>query len=618
MMTLCPFTRTRRCRFADAVRQAVPRPQSELGAPTRPPTRRVAVVSLAQVGPYHNPSEAYSWDVLPHCGSLEGVLDAVKADVEDGHHRANSLGAALEGRRREMTAYRLPFRANVELTPLCELDVGVAETKRVQLAAANDWYWRLEADGLPAWGFVGRPPGDTDAAGPYGSLNTHVHFDIGVDRRTRTRVVEVATSTDPTLSVALPAPGSGKALGVITLWYSVAWHDSDVPVDGRLDAYRAHAFSAERLTIGWMSVGGSAAVVALLAVSLAAALRRTLRADLARYERDLERSSGGVIDVDDSGWKHVAGDVFRTPPRPAALCALAGAGKHLALLGLAVSALGVAGVLDAADRAATRSAVVGVYAVTAGVAGHAAVSLYVRLGGRRWARCLVASVAAFGMPAALVFAIDNSTALAYGSISALPAWAVASLVALSLLVTLPLHLIGGLIGRRAPADLGAPVRTNRFARAVPPQPWWRRLPAQCVLGGLLPLGGVYAELPYLWATLWTHRTFTVWPLLLLSFALAITSSALASAGAVYSSLEGEDHRWWWRSFLVGASLGPWLMLYSVAWWWFRGSMTGFLQALFYFNQCALVALAAGLAGGWAGLGTSLWMVRRMYTEVKMD
>lgn len=51
----------------------------------------------------------------------------------------------------------------------------------------------------------------------------------------------------------------------------------------------------------------------------------------------------------------------------------------------------------------------------------------------------------------------------------------------------------------------------------------------------------------------------------------------------YFQLNGEDYRWWWRSFLVGGSMGFYLFLYSVV-WFFQVSGNGGLSLAWWFGS----------------------------------
>lgn len=91
------------------------------------------------------------------------------------------------------------------------------------------------------------------------------------------------------------------------MWsYSVTWEQSSVPWASRWDTL----LSMNDVQIHWFSILNSLVVVACLAGFLSVIIIRTVRRDIAKYNRaeDLEDA------LEETGWKLVHADVFR-PPR---------------------------------------------------------------------------------------------------------------------------------------------------------------------------------------------------------------------------------------------------------------------------------------------------------------
>ena len=95
----------------------------------------------------------------------------------------------------------------------------------------------------------------------------------------------------------------------------------------------------------------------------------TIRNDYAKYmrdEEDLDETERGV--GEDSGWKQVHGDVFRTPPNLIFFTALYGAGHQLLLLFLLFIFLSIAASLYV-QRGAVVTTFIVCYGVTSAWAG---------------------------------------------------------------------------------------------------------------------------------------------------------------------------------------------------------------------------------------------------------
>lgn len=100
-------------------------------------------------------------------------------------------------------------------------------------------------------------------------------------------------------------------------------------------------------------------------------LMRTLRKDFANYARGDDDDAGELGDLtEDSGWKQVRGDVFRTPPHLVFFSSLLGTGYQLTLLIFCVILL--AALADFyEDRGAIMTALVICYTLTSFIGGFA-------------------------------------------------------------------------------------------------------------------------------------------------------------------------------------------------------------------------------------------------------
>lgn len=131
------------------------------------------------------------------------------------------------------------------------------------------------------------------------------------------------------------------------------------------------------------------------------------------------------------------------------------------------------------------------YALTAGTAGYTSASYFKQFEGRLWVRNLLLTMMVFCGPLSIVFAACNSTALYYGSTSALPFGSIFGMVALWLLVATPLTIIGGIVGKNAAQPFSQPCRTKKFKREIPASPWYRGTVVQMAVSAFLPFTAIY-------------------------------------------------------------------------------------------------------------------------------
>lgn len=106
------------------------------------------------------------------------------------------------------------------------------------------------------------------------------------------------------------------------IWtYSVTWEESSVPWASRWDSL----LSMKDTNIHWFSILNSLIVLACLTGFLSVIIIRTVRRDIAKYNRseDLEDA------LEETGWKLVHADVFRPPRYQMLLVNFIGSGIQL-------------------------------------------------------------------------------------------------------------------------------------------------------------------------------------------------------------------------------------------------------------------------------------------------
>ncbi|KAJ4946704.1 hypothetical protein NE237_014160 [Protea cynaroides] len=269
-----------------------------------------------KVGPYNNPQETYNYYSLPFCQPGSNAA-----------HKWGGLGEVLGGNELIDSQIEIKFQKNVDKASICELELDAAKVKQFKDAIESTYWFEFFMDDLPLWGFVGevRP-------------NKHVLFTH--------KIIIVKYNGDQIIHVNLtqdnPKPLEvGKTLDMT---YSVKWIPTNVTYARRFDIYLDYPFFEHQ--IHWFSIFNSFMMVIFLTGLVSMILMRTLRNDYAKYAReddDLETLERDVSE--ESGWKLVHGDVFRSPRNLVLLSALVGTGAQLAMLILLVILLAIIGML---------------------------------------------------------------------------------------------------------------------------------------------------------------------------------------------------------------------------------------------------------------------------------
>jgi transmembrane 9 superfamily protein 1 len=546
-----------------------------------------------KVGPYVNPSETYNYYDLPFCRP---------ADMGRAHQ---SLGEVLKGDEQTHAAlFDVRFKKDVKMAELCKLKYDSRQVEQMRHAIKGDYYFEFLIDKLPMWGFVGETK--TANGTEISFLFTHLHIHLAYNGD---QVIEASVSTDATLESKLEA-GTPTAFT-----YSVSWTPTRVPYSKRMEKYAKASFLPMHLEIHWFSIINSFVTVILLTGFLATIMMRVLKNDFVKYERDVEADE----DDDESGWKMIHGDVFRFPQRVSLLCSVVGVGTQVCALMVSFFLLGVAGVFHPHNGGSVHVAIVALYALTAAIAGYASATLFRKMQGKNWVRNVVQTSILLALPFFGIFFFENSVAWYYDVTTALPFPTIVLMVTIWSLVTFPLTVFGAITGRQStPPEFDAPCRTTKIPREIPVLPWYRQTTVQMGLAGLLPFSAIYIEIYYIFASVWGHKTYTVYSILFIVFVLLIMVTSFINIALTYFQLAAEDHHWWWRSVFNGGSTGVFIYAYSFFYWVYRSEMDGFVQASFFFGYMAIVCYAFFLMLGAVGFLSSLVFVRYIYRSVKCD
>lgn len=553
------------------------------------------VVWAAKIGSVSSPSTTFLYHSLPFCSPR----------LERG--KPLSLGQAADGNRFVATQYDVEFKVDAASTVLCSRRLSEEDRLAFRRAVENDYFFLLDIDSLPVWGFVGRQEEGVN------ELWTHYRFEMEWNAN---RVI--SASVVPANPVSLDNAG----LGTVDFTYDVVWKETKVTFGKRMERYREDQFFEQHMEIHWYSIVNSFVTVLLLSAVLGSILVRILRKDLARYSLLSDEEAFDGLEEESSGWKLVHGDVFRFPPAKSLFCALLGTGLQVLVLAFVVFALALAGAFYPTNRSALLSIMVFGFALTAGTAGYTSASYMKQLcsDDRRhgWIGNLLLTVACFCLPLGCVFAVCNSTAIWYQSTSALPVSSVLGLLALFFLVSVPLTIIGGIIGKNAAQPFAQPCRTRKYKREVPPAPWYRSPLVLMLTVAFLPFTAIYTELFYVFSSMWSLKVYTVFSVLFVVFVILLLVTSLVSMTATYVLLNAEDPRWWWQSWANGAAVGIYIYAYSIWYWYVKSGLSGSLQAVFYYGYSAIVAYALALMLGYVSFRSSLTFVRVIFARVKVE
>ncbi|KAB2028215.1 hypothetical protein ES319_D05G083900v1 [Gossypium barbadense] len=548
-----------------------------------------------KVGPLNNPSETYQYYELPFCGPDPVV------------QKKESLGEVLSGDRLTSALYKLNFRENKVAETLCHKKLEGDDVAKFRDAVINDFYFQMYYDDLPFWGFVGKIEEDSwtlEKKSLKYFLFKHVQFDVLYNGN---QIIEVHAIGDPNQVVDIT-----EDVGVdVQFTYSVVWNTTSAAFDTRMDRYSRASSLPIHLKIHWFSFINSVITIMLLIGLLTLLFMRRLRNDLRTF------STGDEEDDKEVGWKYIHGDVFRYPRNKSLFCAVMGVGTQLLTLVCSLFVLVCLGILYPYNRGTLCTALVILYSLTSGVAGYTTASFHCQFAETGWERSVLLAGIMYAGPLFVIGSILNVVAVSYGATVALPFGTIMVIILLYAFLTIPLLVLGGVIGYLFRSEFQSPCATKRYPREIPPLPWYRDTPCQMFLGGFLPFSAIVLELQHLYASLWGYRILTLPSILFIMFIILILITAILSVGLTYIQLSVEDHQWWWRSVFCGGSTAIFMFAYCI-YFYTRSSMSGLLQFSFVFGYNACMCYAFFLMLGTVGFRSSLMFVRYIYRAVKSE
>lgn len=632
-----------------------------------------------KVGPYANPQEAYEYYTLPYCSPSHAnrankELKQHSLSEILGGHSLRSSGYNIEYRgntkTETCTTGKLTEGQSAAFARAAEEDwfyqmflddlpvwgmVGEVLPQWEDAEAQKEYEKRLRHGESDKQALENALSPDRVPSGEGFTLHPYVYTD-----RTLTvsynndRIVRVDLVSD---AQSLKRPNAGEEL---TFSLTVEWKETTDEFAVRFDRYLDHEFFKHQ--IHWFSIFNSFMMVLFLTGLVALILLRTLRKDYARYSRmESDAEEGVAVEVDsdgeevekktligrgeglneDSGWKQVHGDVFRAPTFLFIFSAVLGIGWQIIVLTGCVIMFALLGPLHGdvhEERGEVMFAALSFYCLSSIVAGYVSGSYFKQFrstngrgadntstslvsGTHAWQGVLLLTAGLLPTIFMAVLLVLDVISLSYGTINSLPPLVLVKLFLLWTFVSVPLAVVGTLLGRhrfgKAPARF--PCRVNSIPRPIPEDvPWYGEPKHLIPLAGLLPFGSIFIELYYVLTALWNYKVYHVYGFLAGMFCILAVVVSMTSVISTYFCLNAENHRWQWTSFFSGASTAIYVFLYGAYYFKTKTSMHGLFQTTHYFGYMFLISLAMGVSCGTLGYKASEKFVKTIFQNVKLD
>jgi transmembrane 9 superfamily protein 2/4 len=556
---------------------------------------------------------------------------------------SESLGSILFGDRIMSSPFELNMAQNESCKALCEekkFDQRSAKFVNRRIGQGYNLNWLI--DGLPAGQLTedeltktrfysqGFALGNTEGQEP--ELNNH--YDIVIDYHElapdQLRVVGVIVQpssrkdskvVDGNADCGEGGPAlvlSETAETAVTWTYGVYWRKSPTVWATRWDKY-LHVFDPK---IHWLSLVNSAFIVVFLCGMVFSVLWGALKKDIARYNRlesynldDFSGTSAAIEDgvQEDSGWKLVHGDVFRTPRNPLILSVFLGNGAQLFVMTGFTIVFALLGFLSPSNRGSLGTIMVLLYTILGFIGGYVSSRIYKTFGGESWKLNIALTPLLVPGIVFSVFFLLNLFLWAKQSSGAVPFTTMLVIIGIWFLISVPLSFTGSWLAFKQP-PFAAPVRTNQIPRQTPPVTTYLRPVPSYLLAGILPFGAIFVELYFIMSSIWFSKVYYMFGFLFLSYVLLILTCAAVTTLMIYWLLCSEEYRWHWRAFCTSGAMAGYVFANALVYWISKLQLGGLAGSVLYVGYSALISFLVFILTGKflkncsAGLGLLLMII----------
>eukprot|EP00759_Apiculatamorpha_spiralis_P026227 PhF_6_TR29309/c0_g1_i1/m.42981/K17086/TM9SF2_4; transmembrane 9 superfamily member 2/4 len=395
------------------------------------------------------------------------------------------------------------------------------------------------------------------------------------------------------------------------LWtYSVNWREEDVAWGTRWDVYLKGADVDAK--IHWFSIINSSLIVLFLSGMVAMILMRALHRDFNRYN-DPENADE---QQEETGWKLVHADVFRIPSNPVFLAINIGTGCQLVGMTLIALIFALLGFLSPSNRGGLLTALILLFVLLGSYNGYMTARLCKTFKVQKWTHIFLAATYFPGIIFSVYISL-NFVQWSKKASSAIPFTTLIILMLLWVCVSMTLVFMGAVIGfKRDPFNM--PCSVNPIPRLIPEQRWYLRPWFTIPCAGVLPFGAAFIELVFILSSIWQGRVYYVFGFLALVFVIVVVTVSEITIVMVYFQLCYEDYQWWWRSFLMSASSGVHLFLYSAYYFFTALTVQQLSSSALYFGYMSMVSAFFGLTTGTIGFLSAFFFVRYIYSHIRID
>ncbi|KAG5437029.1 hypothetical protein PCANB_001305 [Pneumocystis canis] len=553
-----------------------------------------------------------------------------------GNARAlpQSLGSIIFGDRIFTSDFEIFMVKNESCKLLCSTIIPSSDVNFVIEKITENYGINWFIDGLPAadenyMNSVGKiyslgfPLGTLIEFTNIAKINNHYHITIEYHKLKNNVYRVVGVTVNPSSRInTVDSNGTVNCLSndsyvlhenqdnKIIYTYEISWKESDVTWATRWDKY-LHIYNPR---IHWFNLFSSSIIVFFLIGMVIVVLARTLHKDIMRYNSDFFDQEELQ---EDSGWKLVHGDVFRTPNNSLLLSIFLGSGAQLFLMAFVTIFFAMLGFLSPSNRGSLSTFMIILYTFFGFVSGYVSTRMYRSLGGEFWLKNVILTPIFVPGIVFLAFLFLNFILMSSRSSGVVSFKSMFVIVALWFLVSVPLSIIGSFCGFHA-GPFSHPVKTNQIPRQIPTQVSYMKFLPSFFIGGILPFSAIFVELYFILNSIWFGRIYYMFGFLFVCYAIMAITCSTVTILMVYMQLCSENYHWWWRSFFIGGASSFYVFVNSLLFWFSRIRLSSFTSHVLYLGYSLLLTFLFFILTGTMGFLSSYFFIRKIYGSIKID
>ncbi|CAI5755691.1 unnamed protein product [Candida verbasci] len=555
-----------------------------------------------------------------------------------------SLGEIVKGDRIWQSGYELKFGVDTPCNRLCDLRASERGISRADQLIKDGYVIHWLIDGLPGattfessnqrnkYYAAGFPLGFVNQGISY--IYNHVMLVIRYHREKQGNVI-VGFEVYPKSVINEECPGSSKDFQnfalkyrndkqgnlikektLIPYTYSVYWReDKSIDYESRWDLYYEN--DSGHVHIHWISFINSLILIALGSLIVSIVLIKVLK-------KDIKSPATLPINKEEPSWKNLINEGNSSPPGVLYLTILVSGGIQVL-----ITAIGIVTLLTLPYHQSAFALSIICFILSGLISSYIGMVLhkvfnndnlnqpYDNFKSIILSLCFTAAipVAIFLFILILNFFVwfkEASTALPFGTIIVF--------ILIFILIQCPFGIIAGTYGNKKKFDVKSqPSEKSKsilsFRQTI--STYFKRV----VVYGLIPFGIVYVELLFIFNSVWLEKTtfYYMYGFLFITTIMLIIIIMQSSIISIYISLViYNDPNWYWLSFQVGSSIGWYIYIYSIYYFFKYLNVDDFVSILLYFSYMGIASFLIGVAGGAIGVLTGLIFIRRIYRAIKLE